>query len=446
MLATHDYFGAELQLIEVLKRNPDPEDAWSMVTTLLAQANDPRKANEILKSLMESQGGLGNADAIFVQSQLLARMGEFEEAARLADQAIGLTPDLVPLLTFRGRLALSLEDLDTAVERFGQAWAIDSDNHDLGLAYADLLARAARADEARQVMESMEQTPDVLLSRILFEITAKEPERARAIYAEFDTLEVPDPNEKAYYRGRAAEAVGETEAAIEFYGQVEDGDHLAFSGVRRAELMAETGDIDGARVTLAALRDVGSEPVVEQAWLAEARLLQQGGQLEEAFQTLGEALEEFGYSVPLRYSRALVAAEMGNIDVTEYDLELVLADEPDNAAALNALGYTLADQTDRYEEAELLIRRAYEIQPNDAAIIDSMGWVAYRLGRLEEAESFLSEAWTLDRNPEIAAHLGEVLWTMGKQEAALEIWREGLSVDADHPLLMDTISRMGAEL
>ncbi len=446
MLATHDYHGAELQLLEILKRNPDPADGWEMVTTLLAQANDPRKANEILRTLMELQGGLDNADAIFVQSQLLARMGEFEEAARLADQAIELTPDLVPLLTFRGRLALSLDDLDTAVARFGDAWALDPENHDLGLAYADLLARAARAEEARAVMESMQQTPDVLLSRILFEITAEEPERARGIYAEFDGLEGADPNERAFYQGRAAEAIGDPKAAIEHYGHVSEGEHLAFAGIRRAELIAESGDIEAARRALSGLREAGLDEITEQAWLAEARLLQQDAQVDQAFQVLGLALEEFAYSVPLRYSRALVAAELGNIEITEYDLDLVLADEPDNAAALNALGYTLADQTDRYEEAEVLIRRAYEIQPNDAAIIDSMGWVAYRLGRLEEAESFLSQAWSLDKNPEIAAHLGEVLWAMGKQNEARDVWQEGLQVDAEHPLLLDTIDRMGAEL
>lgn len=446
MLATHDYAGAELQLQQILQRNPDRDDAWLMVSNLLAQAADPRKANELLGRLLEAAGGLDNADALFLKSQLLARMGEFTEAARLADEALVLTPERIQLLTFSGRLALSLEDLDKAVEQFGRAWALDPENHDLGLAYADLLARAARAEEARSVMESMDPTPDVLLSRVLFEITAEEPARARAIYEEFDGLEVADQNEKAYYQGQAAEAIGDSEQAIELYGSIEEGDYLMMAGIRRAELIAETESVEAARFALEQLREGGDEAISEQAWLAEARLLRDDEQLQEAFQALGLALEKFGYSVPIRYSHALLAAELGNIEVAEYDLRIVLADEPDNAAALNALGYTLADRTDRFEEAEALIRRAYELQPNDASIIDSMGWVAYRQGRLEESETFLRQAWSLDKNPEIAAHLGEVLWAMGRQDAAIEVWREGLSVDSEHPVLDETLERLDVEL
>ncbi len=446
MLATQDYVGAELQLQQILERNPDKQEAWAMVSSLLAQTSDPNKANNVLQRLIESQGGLENADALFVQSQLLARIGEFEEAARLADRALELSPERVTLLTFSGRLALNLEDLDKAVERFGRAWELDPDNHELGLAYADLLARAARAEEAREVMVSMEQTPDVLLSRVLFEITAEEPDLARAIYLEFDEIEFADPNEKAYYQGQAAEAIGEPGQAIQLYGSVTEGEYLAVSGLRRAELIAEGGDIEGARSALSDLRSLGDDQLAEQAWLTEAQLLREQGRLQEAFQSLGLAIEDFGYSVPIRYSHALLAAELDYIEIAERDLRVVLSDEPDNAAALNALGYTLADRTDRYEEAEVLIRRAYELQPNDASIIDSMGWVAYRLGRLEESESFLRRAWDLDRNPEIAAHLGEVLWAMGDEEAAIEVWREGLSVDSEHPVLAETLERMGVEL
>lgn len=446
MLATHDYAGAELQLEQILARNPDRDDAWVLVSSLLAQSANPAKANEVLERLLKTQGGMDNAEAIFLRSQLLARMGEFAEAARLADEALELSPERIQLLTFSGRLALNLEDLDKAVERFGRAWELDPDNHDLGLAYADLLARAARAGEARAVMESMEQTPDVLLSRVLFEISAEEPEKAKAIYAEFDGLETQDPDEKAYFQGQAAEAVGEPDQAIDLYGTIGEGDYRMMAGIRRAELIADGGDVEAARAALQTLRDEGDDAISEQAWLAEARLLREAEQIQEAFLTLGLALEEFGYSVPIRYSHALLAAELGNIEVAEYDLRIVLADDPDNAAALNALGYTLADRTDRYEEAEALIRRAYDLQPNDASIIDSMGWVAYRLGRLEESESYLRQAWSLDKNPEIAAHLGEVLWAMGREEAAIEVWREGLSVDSEHPVLDETLQRMGVEL
>ena len=146
------------------------------------------------------------------------------------------------------------------------------------------------------------------------------------------------------------------------------------------------------------------------------------------------------------YSRSLLAAELGRIDVAEQDLRTILASQPENAAALNALGYTLADQTQRYDEAEQLIRQAYILQPNEASIVDSMGWVAFRQGRLGEAEEFLLKAWGLDRNPEIAAHLGEVLWVSGKREEALEIWREGAEIDAQNIILVETLERLDVTL
>jgi Flp pilus assembly protein TadD len=140
------------------------------------------------------------------------------------------------------------------------------------------------------------------------------------------------------------------------------------------------------------------------------------------------------------YTRALLAAESW-VDVAEGPDGP--GPEPENAAALNALGYTLADQTERYEEAEALSRQAYILQPNEASIIDSMGWVAYKQGRYGEAEEFLRRAWTLDRNPEIAAHLGEVLWMSGRKEDAVKAWREAQEIDARNPVLMETLERLG---
>ena len=113
---------------------------------------------------------------------------------------------------------------------------------------------------------------------------------------------------------------------------------------------------------------------------------------------------------------------------------------------MNALGYTLADLTDRLEEAEQLIRAALDLQPEEASILDSMGWVAYRQGRHEEALAYLEQAWIRDNNPEIAAHLGEVLWVLGREEDAKSAWRLGLERGPDDPVLKATISRFGAEL
>jgi len=142
----------------------------------------------------------------------------------------------------------------------------------------------------------------------------------------------------------------------------------------------------------------------------------------------------------------LLAAEVGRVDIAEKNLRMVIAAQPENAAALNALGYTLADQTERYEEAETLIRQAYILQPEESSIIDSMGWISYRLGRMPEALEFLQKAWQIDKNPEIAAHLGEVLWVVGNRDAAIAIWREAQKIDGENPVLVETLERLEVNL
>ncbi len=140
---------------------------------------------------------------------------------------------------------------------------------------------------------------------------------------------------------------------------------------------------------------------------------------------------------------ALLAAGLGQVELAENDLRRIIADQPDNAAAINALGYTLADLTDRYDEAEQLIFLAYELQPGDASIIDSMGWISYRRGRLVEAEKYLREAWKLLRNAEIAAHLGEVLWASGQKDEARAFWKLGVEMENDNEILVKTMQRFG---
>ncbi len=446
MLATADYVGAELQLRELLALSPNKEAAWLQVSTLLARSPSPEKAMKVLDNLLSATGEEGSAAGLYARSQLAVRAGEIDKAYELARKAVEMETDRVEFLAWAGRLALAQGDKQAGMEYMRRAWEVQPQDHDLTLAYADLLARDGEADAARKMMREMAQAPDVMLSRILFELSANEVQAAFSLYEEFRGMSFEDPREKAFFQAQAAESLDLLQDAIDFYGQIQDGEWFLQATARRAELMAMQGDMEGAKNTLRVLREQSDPAVVEQSWLTEARILQQAHDREGALQSLDLALEQFGMSVSIRYAHALLAAELGRIDVAEKDLRLILVEQPDHATALNALGYTLADQTDRYAEAEELIRRAYSLQPDDASITDSMGWVAYRLGRLSEAEEFLHRAWALDNNPEIAAHLGEVLWQQGKRDQAREIWSKGTEIDKSNQTLVDTIKRLEAEL
>ena len=147
----------------------------------------------------------------------------------------------------------------------------------------------------------------------------------------------------------------------------------------------------------------------------------------------------------LLYTRAMLAEQMGKIDILERDLRRIIEKEPDNSQALNALGYTLADRTDRFEEALSFIERALVISPNDFYILDSMGWVMYRLGRFEESIKYLNKAREIRDDPEVAAHLGEVLWVMGNKDEARQLLQNAIRDTPNDERLLEVIKKLEPE-
>jgi tetratricopeptide (TPR) repeat protein len=442
MLLIGDYLGAEYQILDILDLMGGSTEAWMMVSTLLSQAESPALAEQVLEDILVAMGTVDSAYAMFARSQLAVRSQDFNQAFELARQAVEMAPEQIEFLTWTGRLALNLKLTETGLEYIRRAWKLDPQNHDLSLAFADLLARNGRGEEARSVLRDMPQSPDVMLSRILFELSAKNRPAAEKLFLQFGELDFADRQEKVFYQAQSAEALGYFEQAIALYGEVASGDRAMAAAIRIAELKAIEGDIPAARKELADLRTGANPVIVEESWLAEARILREAGFKEESFQVLDAAIARLPGSMAILYTHALLAAELGWVDIAEKDLRLVIAAQPENAAALNALGYTLADQTERFEEAEELIRQAYILQPNEPSIIDSMGWIAFRLGHLKESIQFLQKAWQLDRNPEIAAHMGEVFWVGGNRDAAMAIWREGYDIDRDNPVLVETLERL----
>jgi tetratricopeptide (TPR) repeat protein len=446
MLLIGDYMGAEYQVNRILDIKGDTTEAWMLIANLLSQGGSPEQADEMLDRILSERGNVDSAEALYARSHLAIRSKDLRRAFELARQAVEANPERIEYLTWAGRLALNLKLVETGLEYVRRAWELDPENHDLSLAYADLLARNGRESEARTVMQEMPQTPDVMLSRILFELAAKDRPAAEKLFARFEQMAFDDLQEKSFYLAQAAEALGFMDQAMELYGQVTEGDRAMASVIRVAELKAIGGDVDAARRDLAELRKDASPVILEESWLAEARILREANRREEALQVLGEALSSLPGSIAILYTQALLAAEIGRVDIAEKNLRMVIAAQPENAAALNALGYTLADQTERYEEAEALIRQAYILQPEESSIIDSMGWISYRLGRMPEALEFLQKAWQIDKNPEIAAHLGEVLWVVGNKDAAIAIWREAQKIDGENAVLVETLERLEVNL
>jgi predicted Zn-dependent protease len=237
------------------------------------------------------------------------------------------------------------------------------------------------------------------------------------------------------------------DAALAWLEKVEPSDEPAFfsAGIRRAQLLAQRGDVDGGQKLLATMQtgDAGEQARI---LLTEAQILRDAGQGDSAYKVLENGVKRFPGSVDLLYDFALAAEKMKRLDVMEASLRRVIAQAPDNHHAYNALGYAFAEHNIRLPEAHALLEKALALAPADPFIMDSMGWVEFRMGNLEQAEQLLRRAHALRSDPEIALHLGEVLWQRGDQADAMKLWREAQAKDPDSAALKDMLARLNLSL
>ena len=244
-----------------------------------------------------------------------------------------------------------------------------------------------------------------------------------------------------------AEERGDLQAAVGWLDKLPEGDEKTVFGaqLRRAQLLGKSGDVPAARRLLASLKP--GEPAAQaQVLAADAQVLRDAGQAEQAYTLMQAATKRFPDNPDLLYDFALLAEKTGHVEEMETALREVMRMAPDNHHAYNALGYSLAERNIRLDEARALIEKAMGMAPEDPFIMDSMGWVEYRLGNLDAAETHLRRAYQLRRDPEIAVHLGEVLWQRGKRADAQKLWLEARAKDPQNDTLRSTLARLRLSL
>ncbi len=367
--------------------------------------------------------------------QALDKLGTLLEVEPYQHQAL--------LLEARVRIA---SDSPAPFAHIEEALEVSPEDSRLRLEYARLLTNTDMTAARNQFEILSARNPedaDLLLSLALINREIGDDLAARAYLRQLLELN-SRRNEAHYYLGRIAEDREDLKEAVFQYQQVGDSRHFLSANQRLGQILVEAGQLDQSRAWFAAQRQ--SLPTrSEQLYNLEADILRSADQLEAAGSVLTSGLEAFPDSSLLRYARAMLGEQLGDLALLESDLRALLARDPNNATALNALGYTLADRTDRTDEAYDLISRALELDPQEPAILDSMGWVLFRMGEYEKAIDYLQRAYTAFPDPEVASHLGEALWTSGRREEALDVWRDALLDEPDHPILRDTLERLGVE-
>jgi tetratricopeptide (TPR) repeat protein len=249
-------------------------------------------------------------------------------------------------------------------------------------------------------------------------------------------------DEGHYYLGRVAEERKRYKEAITWYLKVGEGDYFLDAQSRVAGVYVKLGSLQKARDQLKRARnETDDEEVSIRLYLAEGQLLREAKLYNAGMALYSRALTEHPGNGDLLYSRALMAEKIDRIDLLEADLRAILADDPNNATALNALGYTLADRNERIEEAFAYIKRALKAKPDDPTVIDSMGWVQFRMGNINEAEHYLRRAFELLQDAEIAGHLSEIIWEKGNKSEARDLIREALKREPEDEYLLELRQR-----
>jgi len=404
-----------------------------------AQADVAIRVLSLLNKSYPQQSGL-----LLLQARFEANEQQYENAKQLIEQVIQLSPDISDAYLIKAQILAAENNQQEAVKSVAIAVEKRPGDHRLRLQYARMLVQMKLYDEAwqnfMQLKEAMPADENILLSLGLLSIETNKPDLAKQYLQElidhgFHNLQAH------YYLGRIQQSQGEFMPAIANFERVAEGPYMLDARIRTAALLAETGQVDKALKKLKLLNEGQDNGTQIKVYLAQGEVLRNAHRDKEALGVYNTALQNSPENTDLLYARALTAEKLDMLDITESDLRMVLIHEPDNASALNALGYTLADRTQRLDEAKEYILKAAKLLPNDPAVLDSLGWVYFRLGQYEESIKWLSKAFALLEDAEIAAHLGEALWMNGQKGNADKMWQRGLEMKADHPVLLNTIKR-----
>ncbi|MFK7886574.1 MAG: tetratricopeptide repeat protein [Gammaproteobacteria bacterium] len=435
---------AAAQSLEALlaQADADDEDRFLTLSSLLLQERNSKTALDAMAQLVAKNKKLARAQ--YSLGVMALRAGELELAKKSASRAAELAPEWAHANLLYARALIADGEIDEGINHAAERVGGQNSTSER-LEYGILLAAVDRDDEAQivleQVLEDDRGNAGALRALGLIYLKQGDLERARAVFTQL-LATGRSTYDAMYYLASIAESENQIRRAIRLYGQVVEGPNAVASQLRVAGLLADSGDSDQALQHLE--RFAGAQPryTVDMA-LGQGEILIDDGQIERALTLYDDVLAAYPGETRVQYARAFLLEDMDRVDDALHQLRLVLAKNPRDPNALNALGYTLADRTDQVDEAFELIERAYELDPNSPAIIDSLGWVQFKRGNLDEARELLERAYQVFPDTEIAAHLVEVLWTSGAQQEATTLLETSLSRAPGHKKLLDVKTRLG---
>jgi tetratricopeptide (TPR) repeat protein len=418
-------------------------DGFMQLNRLLANNPDKGASLRAIQSLAEPYPAL--AQARFAVAAAASNAGQDELALKEVRAASQLKPDWELAALFEAQL-LQKTSNTAASERLAQYLKTYPKSREVRLAYARTLIADKRYPDARvefdRLVKEYPDNIDVVYSIALLSMQLEDWPVAETNLKRLLDLGYRDRNAVRFYLGQVAEEQKHFPDALKWYSEITRGEQFMPAQIRSAQVISKQGDLAGARKYLQQVNAQSNDQRV-QLILAEAQLLRDAKQEKEAFGIVDQALDKLPNHPDLLYDHAMLAEKIDRVDVLESSLRKLIRIKPDHAHAYNALGYTLADRNQRLDEANELIDTALKLAPDDAFIMDSKGWVLYRQGKVEDGLKYLQRAYSIRPDAEIAAHLGEVLWVLGRRDDARKVWDEALKKAPDNETLTKTVQRLG---
>jgi tetratricopeptide (TPR) repeat protein len=404
-----DQAGAEQLIVALHERHPDDIRSLYAVAVLETAHGRFDLAEERLNAVIDALPDWEQPRVLL--SRVMVAQERRDDAIALLDESVDDFPDSVLLRTTYSRLLVDAADYAEALKQFKALHKLAPDDEEIAFGYAMLATQQSQWDEARSMWQMLRSSGD-------------------------------RRNEASYYLAQIEEEAGNEDLAIGLYRSV-SGDELKVDAMMRtAQIYGRTGRLPEAREVLQLAR-IANPGRAADLYIVETQIVQRFGSADDAMALYDTAVAAFPDNHDLRYNRALFLIAQDDFDGMERALRAILDEDPDHVDSLNALGYTMADRNMRLDEAYVYISRALKLRPDNAAILDSMGWVLYRQGELVKAADYLRRALVLaEEDDEIAAHLGEVLWIKGLRADAREVWREALVHTPDSDKVKSVLERL----
>ena len=444
LIASGNLKEAKPHMQKLLAQEDKRANGFLYLNGLLANQKDKNEVLNAITELAAPYPKLPEAHFAVAQAALIADKPDV--AQKELDTANKLRPGWELAAQMQGQMLLK-DSPDKAIAFYQGFLKQYPKANDVRMAYAKTLVSQKRFAETKpefvKLVESSNGNPEISAVVGLLSLESNDYPMADKYLQQSISSGFKDPEQLYGYLGRSAERQKDDTKALNWYDKIQGGDHYLDGRLSAASVIARTKNVDAAIKMLDEVDDLAPEQQIL-VIQTEANMLSLVKRNQESFDLLDKAASTWPNSAEIVYDHAMAAERVGKYDIMETELRKLIKAKPDFAAAYNALGYSFADRNVKLPEAQTLLETAVKLAPDDHYMLDSLGWVHYRLGNLDKAADFLRKAYAVQADPEIAAHLGEVLWKQGKLEEAKKLWASALKDFPENDVLLATTKKFNS--